>query len=492
MSTPKVQLLWHNAAAIEQVVATPEMFGAVGDGVTDDSGAFTNMFNSKKQFVVLSPGKTYFLKNPVYNVANATVNLNGSTIEVYGGLRLSDNCTVMNGTILESVSTWFSRPTVSVEGSNVIASNINFESKVSGCYYVKIRTASDGCRISNCHFDGNGQINILACGSNLTIEDCRFENCTSGCTYSNCVKLSADDCFDDTTPCARNTYIKNCYFGFQTDNCVDCFAGADGLTIESCIFDNGANVGIEIKNQYRAIGDADYEAGTSLADKRVCRNIFVNNCEFLGIGYMFVASVNVSANYSGTVEPVSNLRFTNCKMPNVDSTPFAIADSGFVNNVTVDNLILTGLTAERTVYVYGNNTVIKNIDNEKVHIVIYGKARIEKCKLSMITLARADVDAEILQCSDYGTGGSLIMANACASAVVHDCNVSSRAYLLGLSGSPTFLCLRNNIANNIINNGFATAGGKVYIINNLYKNVLKPSADNVNGIALDSGNVQIV
>jgi hypothetical protein len=144
------------------------------------------------------------------------------------------------------------------------------------------------------------------------------------------------------------------------------------------------------------------------------------------------------------------------------------------------------------IYLYGNSTVLRNIDNESLSIIVHGKGLIEKCKVKEINLANQNADVEISHCSDYGTGGAFVTATACKSCVVHDCSILSRNYIVGLTGSPTFLCVRNNIANNIINNGYGTSGGNTYIINNLYKNVFKPSADNAKGIAYESGNIKIV
>ena len=39
---------------------TPEMFGAVGDGITDDSAALNNMFSDEGNNYIFIPAKTYF------------------------------------------------------------------------------------------------------------------------------------------------------------------------------------------------------------------------------------------------------------------------------------------------------------------------------------------------------------------------------------------------------------------------------------------------
>lgn len=54
---------------------TPQMFGAAGDGVTDDSAAFTAMFNSTESKLYYVPPGTYLLASPILlsNFSNKTL-----------------------------------------------------------------------------------------------------------------------------------------------------------------------------------------------------------------------------------------------------------------------------------------------------------------------------------------------------------------------------------------------------------------------------------
>lgn len=63
-------------------ITTPEMFGAVGDGVTDDTQALQNMYESGSNIFLFSKGKTYLTKgNVVLNLSNSTFLGNGATIK---------------------------------------------------------------------------------------------------------------------------------------------------------------------------------------------------------------------------------------------------------------------------------------------------------------------------------------------------------------------------------------------------------------------------
>lgn len=65
----------NHAVNIENVYITPENFGAVGDGVTDDSRAFTECFasaNANHKYILLS-AKTYLIANTVTNITGVNI-----------------------------------------------------------------------------------------------------------------------------------------------------------------------------------------------------------------------------------------------------------------------------------------------------------------------------------------------------------------------------------------------------------------------------------
>ncbi|UAW10085.1 tailspike protein [Acinetobacter phage APK20] len=58
---------------------TPEMFGAVGDGVTDDLLAWQTMLDTKPHLVHCNPNATYYVSAKVYSKAGVVIEGNGAT-----------------------------------------------------------------------------------------------------------------------------------------------------------------------------------------------------------------------------------------------------------------------------------------------------------------------------------------------------------------------------------------------------------------------------
>lgn len=78
----KVDGLDSTITAIKNIV-TPEMFGAKGDGTTDDSTAFRAALKSGKAVVRCTAGKTYYFSNPVdvRTLTEAYIDMNGCTFK---------------------------------------------------------------------------------------------------------------------------------------------------------------------------------------------------------------------------------------------------------------------------------------------------------------------------------------------------------------------------------------------------------------------------
>lgn len=74
-------------SAIDAFYVTPEMFGAIGDGETDDTEAMQAAFASR-QSVYLGPHKTYLVYGSLTIDSNQVVDLNGSTIKQCANLPL--------------------------------------------------------------------------------------------------------------------------------------------------------------------------------------------------------------------------------------------------------------------------------------------------------------------------------------------------------------------------------------------------------------------
>lgn len=475
--------------ANKKVFVTPEMYGAKGDGVTDDSSAFNNMLASNNRLIVLAPNKTYFLNTELPVITNITIDLNKASIETNNTLRLGDGCTITNGIIRERSILDDIRTVISVEGTDVSISRVSFESLILGCHYITTRENSDRCNISNCHFDGQTKIGVLVCGNHCTIENCYFEPSNDNDLYSNCIKFSADNCVDDVTPCARNSYVKNCYFGWQSDNCIDCYTGAIGLIVENCVFDNGDKVGIDIQNKYRSPDANDYELGTSKDDLRVCRNVKIIDCEFLGTETAVYVTATAEAGYSEPIQPVKNVVIEKCVFHNVNKPFFVMNEnvSGFV----IDSPRFEKMAENTYVYLYGVNDKLLNVDCSYIIVNLYGKAKMENCKLHSYQLVGNNADVFISNCSAY-SGSYLLAGGGGKKAIVDNCDSSQNNYLVALTGNSPCIIVRNSIAKTLVNNGYEASDGNVYLLNNLYTVSVKPSVDNSKGIALDNNNNKII
>ena len=196
---------------------TPETYGAKGDGVTDDSSAFTKMFASG-QPIMLTAGKTYLLKNPVTANNNVYMLGNGATVNVDRALIQSANVQrlIFNGdyTHIENVN-FAANASTSQWGADVTAMYaayvINTKGRVCeivGCafrdiwgYALRVENA-DTVRVSDCvfnkvggHYKANNEFDMFGdcvwLGNTDKDQHAEIANCTmtglvNGATLSRC------------------------------------------------------------------------------------------------------------------------------------------------------------------------------------------------------------------------------------------------------------------------------------------------------------------
>jgi len=114
-------------AKLKELV-TAEDFGAVGDGVTDDTTALTNACASAQK-VTFTAGSTYLITTQLIVEENVNVDLNGATIEIgaaFGtstpAVRLDDGSSLRNGTI--NIATTFDVDRVIQVGANCVVEHM--------------------------------------------------------------------------------------------------------------------------------------------------------------------------------------------------------------------------------------------------------------------------------------------------------------------------------------------------------------------------------
>lgn len=192
---------------------TPEMFGAIGDGVTDDSQALNSAGLAGN--VMGTSGKTYLCTSDV-TFAHSTFGIN---------LMLNDNIVArFSGNSTFHYGNNFEVPLSEVEkhtgrgtfctrtaASNIIFDSCNWHRGTNGLAI----TSSNGVKVINCYFNrmyqtgyeegGNGYAIFLAQqASNVIIENCHMENIGRHFIY-----LSSDE--DPITPLTNINIVNNIF-----------------------------------------------------------------------------------------------------------------------------------------------------------------------------------------------------------------------------------------------------------------------------------------
>lgn len=156
-------------------IGTPEMYGAVGDGTTDDTTAVRNAL-SNHSYVLFGCGKTYLLSETITLNAPLVIDLNGSTIQLAATLLTPftttyssiSPLTVKNGTIQGT-------RTAPLEAF-VTAMNDYYNNELVGNYTedgIKFRIAQF---LENAEYNSYDCIANLQCGIRLASYQSRFEN----------------------------------------------------------------------------------------------------------------------------------------------------------------------------------------------------------------------------------------------------------------------------------------------------------------------------
>ena len=267
---------------------TPEDFGAVGDGVTDDTGAFAAAFAQNLPIYCFAD-KTYLITAP----------LSTSTVHRLNG----NGCTILNhtGSAGNTVSQLITFNT------DAIVENVHFDSDNDGLgslyfYYVN-------SFVYNCSFTGINLATILmphqesqirnAGGYFCIIKDCSFLN--NGYNYSSdpdklnrCITVDTIGVYALIIGCTFDTVcqgiastfrycvIDKCYFHSLSDNVFYDFSGLESQ-FNNCIVDGTDEEGIVTQAESAIINNSHfYNVKIScISMNNNMDNLTVTNCRFV-------------------------------------------------------------------------------------------------------------------------------------------------------------------------------------------------------------------
>ena len=304
IATNKASEISANASLLHQLktYVTPEMFGAVGNGINDDSVAVQQAINS----------------------ANVVVCQNRYAVR---NIYVKDN-------------------TQLIGGGEFIALNYNESASIADadkCLYVE---NADNVIIKGLQFIGKGTFKE---GSNLiqvrgtdklTIEDCVFIN-----SQSDGVTIAWGDFVN------KNISINRCKFlgngnGRNGVSVIQC----ENVTIKDCYFDNTTKEGMP--------GGIDIEPNNLVSN--VIKNVVIENCRFDNI----TSGTAPICYYSpANAIPADSIRISNCIVNCSSTYPIYI---GVLNTSKKPNILIENLTfndneySSKTIYLSNSNVTIRN------------------------------------------------------------------------------------------------------------------------------------
>lgn len=219
----------NHAVNIENVYITPENFGAVGDGVTDDSRAFTECFgsaNANHKYILLS-NKSYLISNTLTNISNTNIIGINATI-ILGNNTFTkqiNNCVFSNITFSRAV------------GSDLPLTENFYSSQFKYCNFVDINYLFNNI---------SPRINTL---EHLLLDECNLQNTQlinvtnqfNGVVYSiNKTLFYYDEDYKQRTTIISG-YIggkfifNNCTFSkFEPDGIIELFGSLDDFEFNNC------------------------------------------------------------------------------------------------------------------------------------------------------------------------------------------------------------------------------------------------------------------
>lgn len=268
-------------------ISAPEFFGAVGDGVADDTVALQSAINTKMMFC--RNGKTYKITAPLIVKQNTFIDLNGSTIlctakhafhnfangDSYGVYNGNGNITICNGTVIGGCVSF-------IHGEGVKLFNVHFKNVLND-HFIEICACKDYV-IENCSFVGM---------QNLTSSVLEYINIDTNASYAAFPHNKAgqnDPVFYDMST-NKDIVIRNCYFSIGTDtygygfnavgiharNVADTYA--ENVTITGNIIRGFTGCGVRVnamenayvaENDIRVVGD-----GVRVGDVADCIGVVI-------------------------------------------------------------------------------------------------------------------------------------------------------------------------------------------------------------------------
>ena len=387
----------------------PEMFGAKGDGITDDTIAFQNAADR---------GKFIFGKG-IYKITDLT--LTDVTVvadfKLSGTLNLLDNV-ALNGNVENVKSRTMSAggKIINITGENNIVSGVKFTGVYCGVGVLSSDTAKNNT-IENCVFEPIFKEDIHVNGYNTIVKNCYFKKHTdvsvSNLTdYSNAIKISYF--IDSTLNNGKDVIITGCFFEEHGDNAIDCYSGAENVTITDCHIDTPLHRCIEIK--------------TKSESNHISKNYTIANCIMIGSGL-----IDFHAETTGAAHSLNNVIINNCHLYNVGETGGIIThgvDKFEISNCIMDANNKNALSCDNDARVV--NCHIYNMQMLFTTTDINATRIITGCKLEGYSVGRITESVVYILDDCIVNTTDNTFSNCTGKLILSNCNITSEKYIVVL------------------------------------------------------------
>ncbi|MDD6490289.1 MAG: hypothetical protein PUG48_10890 [Clostridia bacterium] len=318
---------------------TPEMFGAVGDGIADD----TTAFNECVQFA---------------NTKKVNIELNNSYL-LSGDVKVSCNIIGQNSVIIGINRLW-------IEGSNINVSGLTFKSSVKNSIFIH---DSENIMISNCEVKCEGFAIAIECSTDIILKNIKSNQSTDG-TSNDFIHLYKG---------SKNINIINCN-GTSNDDFIAINAvETSGESTDKFDFDI-ENVMISncSCNAYSAVRLYTH-------DDRKINNVYISNCNFVTTSMHAIRFTNASGSGSSSNSNavIKNIKFSNCSVYSTGSYYCVNFAYNSLQGIEFNGCYFNGEKAliRFNELVDGNvkfdNCVFDNGDNSQNCIILFGTGNLD-------------------------------------------------------------------------------------------------------------------
>ena len=434
----------------------PEMFGAVGDGVTDDTTAINEALAHHN--VLFNPGSTYLVSNNLTVLSNSIIIGHGATIKI------ADNSAIENGIFnLDYVDN------VNIVGFN-FDSNIANQAGIPYDQESKFYNTFIYCfhasnfNILDCNFIGiySACIKIYGCGGTNTIENCIFTGDTGVTQYLQfCIHLLSNESaaqflinnntFKSSVTDFTNGY-NSVFIASQTSRVnvtnntfvrmgrrntleplspVDVYYNADNVTIDNNYFERCSKMTRVISSRNVVISNNTFAEGYAINPESAIITIFITNhygtkynCFNIRVHHNVikqastaVASISITSHYDDIAPQIIDIDANYFEGPHRG----VLIENG-VRNVNIVNNI-AHLTDNNFVEI--KNTIdsvpsagLFNISNNTVHVPIFVQA-IDNVNPNMLGIIVSDNNIDCWT-GYYGTANIAFINNIMQSFATAD------------------------------------------------------------------------